>query len=51
MDLEFINIRLTKFMREIGKMIKYMDKESLYGVMGINMKVNFKIIQEMDLEF
>ena len=44
MDLEFINIRLTKFMRENGKMIKNMDKESLYGGMGLNMKVILKMI-------
>ena len=44
MDLEFINMQMGIFMKEIGKMIKNMDKESLYGVMGINLKVIMKMI-------
>ena len=44
MDLEFINMQMEIFMKEIGKMIKYMDKESLYGVMVVNMKVIMKMI-------
>ena len=37
-------MQMVIFMKEIGKIGKNMDKESLYGVMGINMKVIMKII-------
>ena len=30
MDLEFINMQMVIFMKEIGKIGKNMDKESLY---------------------
>ena len=44
MDLEFLNMQMVIFMKEIGKMIKNMEKENLYGFMVINMKVIMKMI-------
>ena len=44
MDLEFINMQMAIFMKEIRKMIKHKVKESLYGVLEINMKVNLKMM-------
>ena len=37
-------MQMAIFMKEIGKMIINMDKESLYGVVGVNMKVIIKMI-------
>ena len=37
-------MQMAIFMKEIGKMIKCMDKESLFGVVGVNMKVILKMI-------
>ena len=44
MDLEFINMQMAIFIKEIGKIINHMQKESLYGVMGINMKEIMKMV-------
>ena len=37
-------MQMVIFMKEIGKIGKNMDKESLYGVMVVNMKVIMKMI-------
>ena len=51
MELEAIRGQIMINIMENGKMIKYVDKENLNGIMAVIFKENGITILEMDMEF
>lgn len=49
--MESTNLKMVKRIKDNGKIIKCMVKESIHGLMEENMKVNFIITNNMDLEW
>ena len=51
LESEFLSFKTVRFTMDSGWTIKPKDSECLFGKMEISMKVNFKTILNMGLEF